>query len=108
MVVSSGLTLHDLHGFSSSVRLRYFGPRNLTADGAYKSTQTVIVNAEAGYQINKTWRLTAEILNLLDRRDQDIAYAYESRVSPTAAPAFQVHLHPDEPFQFRAGLTANF
>ena len=108
VVVSSGLTLHDLHGFSSSVRLRYFGPRNLTADGAYKSTQTVIVNAEAGYQINKTWRLTAEILNLLDRRDQDIAYAYESRVSPTAAPAFQVHLHPDEPFQFRAGLTANF
>ena len=108
VVVSSGVTLHDLEGFSASLRLRYFGPRNLTADGAYKSTQTVIVNAEAGYQINKTWRITAEILNLLNRRDQDIAYAYESRVSPTAAPEFQVHLHPDEPIQFRAGLTARF
>ena len=108
VVVSSGVTLHDLKGFSSSLRLRYFGPRDLTADGEYKSTQTVLLNAEAGYQINKTWKISAEVLNLLNRHDQDIAYAYESRVSPNDAPEFQVHEHPTEPIQFRAGLTARF
>lgn len=108
LVISSGITLHHLGGFSSSLRLRYFGPRDLTADGAYKSSQTVLLNAEAGYQINKRWRLFAEALNLLDRHDQDIAYAYESRVSPTADPQFQVHLHPCEPFQVRGGVTATF
>ena len=85
LVISSGITLHDWHGFSSSLRLRYFGPRDLTSDGLYKSSETILLNAEAGYQINKTWRISAEFLNLLDRRDHDIDYAYTSRVTPAAA-----------------------
>ena len=31
VVISSGVTLHDYKGFSSSLRLRYFGPRYLTS-----------------------------------------------------------------------------
>jgi len=30
LVIASGITLPDLQGFSSSLRLRYFGPRDLT------------------------------------------------------------------------------
>jgi hypothetical protein len=108
LVISSGLTLHDWHGFSSSLRLRYFGPRDLTSDGEYKSSQTVLLNAETGYQINKTWRISVEFLNLLDRHDHDIDYAYESRVTPTATASFQEDYHPVEPFQVRVGLTARF
>ena len=37
LVISSGITLHDYDGFSSSLRLRYFGPRDLTSDGIYRS-----------------------------------------------------------------------
>ncbi len=107
-VISSGITLHDWHGISASMRLRYFGPRDLTSDGIYRSSQTILVNAEAGYQINKTWRVFAEILNLLDRRDHDIDYAYTSQVTPNSAPKFQDVFHPVEPFQVRAGLTAQF
>ncbi len=108
LVVSSGLTLRDWHGFSGSLRLRYFGPRDLTSEGAYQSDETLLLNAEAGYQLNKTWRISAEILNLLDRRDHDVEYAYESRVSPTAASMFQVVFHPVEPIQVRFALTAHF
>ena len=84
LVISSGITLHDWHGFSASLRLRYFGPRDLTSDGIYRSDATLLLNAEAGYQINKTWRIFVEVLNLLDSRDHDIDYAYVSRVTPTA------------------------
>jgi len=108
LVISSGITLHDWNGFSASLRLRYFGPRDLTSDGIYKSSETILLNAEAGYQINKTWRISAEFLNLLDRRDHDIDYAYVSRVTPTAAETFQSVFHPVEPFQVRCGLTAKF
>jgi hypothetical protein len=108
LVISSGITLHDFHGFSASLRLRYFGPRDLTSDGIYQSGETIMLNAQAGYQINKTWRVTAEVLNLLNRHDHDIDYAYESRVSPTAAATFQNVYHPVEPVQFRLGLTATF
>ncbi|MGD0410345.1 MAG: TonB-dependent receptor [Verrucomicrobiota bacterium] len=108
VVISSGITFHDPHGFSASLRLRYFGPRDLTSDGIYRSDSTLLLNAEAGYQVNKTWRISAEILNLLDSRDHDIDYAYESRITPAAAAAFTDIFHPVEPFQVRAGLTARF
>jgi hypothetical protein len=108
VVISSGVTLHDLHGFSASLRLRYFGPRDLTSDGIYRSDATMLLNAEAGYQINKTWRIFAEFLNLLDSRDHDIDYAYTSRITPAASPSFTDVFHPVEPFQVRVGLTARF
>jgi outer membrane cobalamin receptor len=108
LVISSGITFHDFHGFSSSLRLRYFGPRDLTSDGIYRSSDTLLLNAEAGCQINKTWRISVEALNLLDRRDHDIDYAYASRVTPADAPVFQYVFHPVEPFQVRGGLTAKF
>jgi outer membrane receptor protein involved in Fe transport len=108
LVISSGLTLHDIHGFSSSLRLRYFGPRDLTSEGDYKSSQTVLLNAEAGYQFNKTWRISVNLLNLLDRHDHDIDYAYVSQVTPSSPAKFQNVFHPVEPFQVRASLTAVF
>ncbi|MGC2247690.1 MAG: TonB-dependent receptor, partial [Terriglobales bacterium] len=39
-VVASGVTAHDLKGFSGSLRLRYFGPRYLTSDAIYRSNST--------------------------------------------------------------------
>jgi hypothetical protein len=108
LVISSSITLHDFHHLSASLRLRYFGPRDLTSDGIYKSSETILLNAEVGYQINKNWRVTAEVLNLLDRRDHDIDYAYESRVTPSAQASFQNVYHPVEPIQVRVGLTARF
>jgi hydrogenase/urease accessory protein HupE len=107
-VVSAGVTLYDLRGFSGSLRLRYFGPRDLTSDGIYRSQATLLLNAEAGYQINKTWRISVEVLNLLDSRDRDIDYAYTSRITPTATPMFTDVFHPVEPFQLRIGVTARF
>ena len=107
-VISSGVTLHDLKGFSASLRLRYFGPRYLTSDGIYQSQLTALLNAEVGYQINETWRVSVEVLNLLNRRDHDIDYAYTSQIAPTAAPAFTDVFHPVEPIQARIGLTYHF
>ncbi|HYA89863.1 MAG TPA: TonB-dependent receptor [Thermodesulfobacteriota bacterium] len=108
LVIASGITLHDWHGFSASLRLRYFGPRDLTSDGIYQSRPTLSLNGEVAYQINKTWRISVVLLNLLNRHDHDIDYAYTSRVTPTAAPVFQDVYHPVEPFQARVALTARF
>ena len=108
VVISSGVTLHDYEGFSSSLRLRYFGPRELTSDGVYNSNATALLNGELGYQMKKKWRVSAELLNLLNRRDSDIDYAYISQITPTATPAFTRVYHPVEPFQVRFALGRNF
>jgi ribosomal protein L35AE/L33A len=108
VVISSGITLHDYHGFSSSLRLRYFGPRYLTSDGLYQSSQTVLLNGELGYQFFMKWHVTAEFLNMLNRRDSDIDYAYVYQITPTAAPAFGRVTHPAEPFLVRFALGRSF
>jgi outer membrane receptor protein involved in Fe transport len=107
-VISAGITAHDLHGFSSSLRLRYFGPRDLISTGAFRSAETILLNLHLGYEFNKHWSISADIFNLLDRRDHDIDYAYESRVTPDAVPFTQIHFHPVEPIQARLALTARF
>ena len=108
VVISSGATLHDYAGFTSTLRLRYFGPRYLTSDGLYQSSQTVLLNGEIGYQFLKKWLVTAEFLNMLNRKDADIDYAYVYQITPTAAPAFGRVNHPTEPFLARFSLGRSF
>jgi hypothetical protein len=107
-VISSGVTLHDYKGLTSSLRLRFFGPRDLTSDGIYRSKATALLNGELGYRFNPKWRVSAEFLNVLNRKDHDIDYAYTSRITPTAASAFTGVFHPVEPFQVRFALAKTF
>jgi hypothetical protein len=108
LVISSGITLHDYKRFSATLRLRNFGPRDLTSDGIYRSNTTVLLNAEVAYRLTPKWRFMVEFLNLLNRRDHDIDYAYESRTTPTGDSAFTDVFHPVEPFQVRFGLRRTF
>jgi hypothetical protein len=108
VVISSGATLRNLKGLTSSLRLRYFGPRYLTSDGLYQSSQTVLLNGELGYRFSKKWLVTSEFLNMLNRKDADIDYAYVYQITPAAAPAFGRVTHPTEPFLARFSLARTF
>ncbi len=107
-VIATGITYHSDIGLFGSLRMRYFGPRPLIENDSERSGETILLNAQVGYQINKTWTITAEILNLLDRRDHDIDYFYESRVRPGDGSREEKHFHPVEPIQARFALTAKF
>jgi Carboxypeptidase regulatory-like domain/TonB-dependent Receptor Plug Domain/TonB dependent receptor len=108
VVISSGITLHDYKRFTATTRLRYFGPRDLTSDGLNRSAATLLINAGGGYQIGERWRIFADFLNVLDRRNDDITYAYVSRVTPTGPAAFTNVFHPAEPFEMRVWLQRSF
>ena len=108
VVISSGITMHDYKRFTATTRLRYFGPRDLTSDGLNRSRATLLVNAGAGYQIGERWRVFADFLNVLDRRNDDITYAYVSRITPTAPAAFTNVFHPTEPSEVRVWLEKTF
>jgi len=113
-VVAAGVTMHQGKWFGG-LRLRYFGPRPLVENNLVRSGPTILLSASAGYRFNDTWALTAEAFNLLDRRDSEIDYHYESRLrndplDPTGAPVGQSdrHFHPVDPISFRLALTARF
>jgi hypothetical protein len=107
-VVSSGMTVQQYKGFWGSLRLRYFGPRNLTSDAIYRSASTALLNVEIGYHFNEKWRFSAQLFYLLNRYDHDIVYAYTSRITPTSAAEFTDVFHPVEPFQVRFALVRTF
>jgi hypothetical protein len=94
LVISSGITVQGYKGFWGSLRLRAFGPRNLTSDAIYRSSSTVLLNAEVGYHINEKWSVSA--------------HAYTSRITATAPAQFTDVFHPVEPFQVRFGLEKTF
>ena len=131
-VVAAGATLQDYKGFSGSLRLRYFGPRPLTSDGLYTSPSTALVNLGTTYKFNEHWSLVGEVLNLFNRRDHDVDYAYVSQIMPAAElglpatppttlageeqvatavnanAAFTRVMHPVEPIQARFALRYSF
>ncbi len=131
-VVAAGATVQNYKGFSSSLRLRYFGPRPLTSDALYTSPATALVNLQASYRFNRNWSLVGEVLNLFNRRDHDVDYAYVSQITPAtglglpatppttlagqeqvaaaidANAAFTRVMHPVEPIQARFTLRYSF
>jgi outer membrane receptor protein involved in Fe transport len=76
----------------------------LTSDAIYRSKTTALLNAEVGRRINKTLRVSVVFLNLLNRRDHDVDYAYVSQAAPTGAPEFTDVFHPVEKFQARVKI----
>jgi len=131
-VAAAGATMQDFKGLSASLRLRYFGPRPLTSDALYTSPATALVNFGATYKFNSNWSLVGEVLNVLNRRDHDIDYAYVSQIAPAtglglpatppatlagqeavaaavnANAAFTRVMHPVEPIQARFRLRYSF
>ena len=109
-VVAAGLSYQADSGIFGNLRVRYFGPRPLLEDNSLRSGETLLLNAQVGYHLGKGWTISAEVLNLLDRRAHDIDYAYESRVQPSdpdpAGPS--LHFHPVEPIQVRVALAGRF
>ena len=111
-VLAAGVSVHDPnpnHGFFSSLRLRYFGPRSLVEDNSIRSGATLMLNAQAGYRFNRTWSLSVDAFNLLDRHDSDIAYYYPSRLpGEPAGGVNDTHFHPVEPISARVTISAHF
>jgi outer membrane receptor protein involved in Fe transport len=108
-----GVALHNLDGWaqawSGGLRLRYFGPRNLTQDGLVHSKATTLVYADLGYKFAENWSVGLNIFNLFDERASDIDYFYTSRLSGEPARGVDdIHTHPAEPREFRFSLTHTF
>ncbi len=54
------------------------------------------------------WNLKADLVNLLDSRDSDIDYFYESQLASESQPVEDFHFHPFEPRTYRVTLSYRF
>lgn len=104
---SVGLTMEQ-GKWTGGVRLRYFGGRPLIEDNSVRSGSSTLVNTKLGYAITKDVKLTAEVLNVLNRKASDVDYFYASRLPGEAAAVNDIHTHPAEPRTLRLGVVMYF
>ena len=112
-VASFGVTAKDIGPWSGALFMRYFGPRPLIEDDSQRSGSSLIWSARGAYKFDAKTALSLDVLNLFDRRANDIEYYYTSRLNNAspAEPAAGVpdhHFHPAEPRTFRLSLVTHF
>ncbi|QJR10863.1 Vitamin B12 transporter BtuB [Usitatibacter rugosus] len=108
-VAAAGIALDHPSGVSAALRWRYFGPRPLVEDGSVTSRSTSMVNARLGYVVSKAMHVHLDVFNLFDRKDDDIAYFYASRLpGEPAAGVDDVHFHPVERRAARVSVSLAF
>lgn len=93
---SAGLTWQSDAKASFALRLRHLGPRQLDEACSRLGASSTLVNAHASWQLAPALRFAVEILNVFDRRFDDMEYLYESRLPGEAEPVLDRHLHPGE------------
>jgi hypothetical protein len=112
-VWSTGITVGQKEGFFGTLRSRYFSPRPLIEDASQESGASLQINTRIGYRKND-WEVSLDCLNVLDRKDNDIEYFYESLMPGEGAGTGpnggheDIHLHPSEPRTFRVTFTKKF
>ena len=118
LTASLGLTADDGGRFFGGLRLRYLGAYALEETGEHKSTAFWMANLKAGYRVTPKLQLTLDVLNLFDRKANDIEYwggacTRSEAVAGTGGCGSGTGIdgrlvHPLEPRSFRIGLRASF
>lgn len=95
-------------GWEGSIRLRHLGPSPLIEDNSQRDKGSTVVNLRAARKFAHI-EVYGDILNVLNSRDKDITYVYESYI-PTfdAAPVEGRLSRVVEPRTVRVGATYRF
>lgn len=98
-----------------SFRMRYLGAYPLEETAAHSSIPLLTTNARIGWRIDSRWRVMLDVLNLFDRKANDIAYwgtsctrtEFEQSPSCNGGRGVDGVLdHPMEPREFRLSVRA--
>jgi outer membrane receptor protein involved in Fe transport len=107
-VLTAGASFGSGEGWFGGARLRYFGRQPLTEDNSVRAPSSLTVNLRVGWRA-KEWEISMDMLNALDRQNNDIAYAYTSRLAGEPADGIDDrHFHPAEPRTARVTITRRF
>jgi outer membrane receptor protein involved in Fe transport len=99
----------DLGPWSGSLFMRYFGPHPLIEDNSQVAGSSLIWSGRATYKVDPRTQVNLDILNLFDRKANDIEYYYASQLRTELTPVPpDHHFHPAEPRTFRVSLVTHF
>ena len=104
-VANVALVLRKLGPWSGALGIRSIGAAPLTEDNTVRSASSVTANLRVQRKFSSDLDLALDVLNLGNRKSNDISYFYTSRLAgEPASGVADVHVHPAEPRTLR--LTA--
>ena len=93
---------------SFAMRVRHFGSYSLIEDNSQRADPLTVVNARVEYQLGRV-ELAADLLNVLNSKDNEIEYFYASRLPGEPAGGIDDrHVRPVEPRQLRVSAKVTF
>jgi outer membrane cobalamin receptor len=92
----------------ATLATRYIGAGPLEASNAVRSRSSINTNLRVTYQLSQQTELGIDIFNLLNRRNEDIQYFYESQLPQETSPVADRHIHPGEPRSLRLSVKMKF
>ncbi|NDB10620.1 MAG: TonB-dependent receptor [Betaproteobacteria bacterium] len=108
-VANLTFALRNLGLWSGSLGVRYIGSAPLIEDNSVRSLCSVTTNLRAIRRVTNDIQVAVDVLNLADRKNNDISYYYTSRVAgEPAAGVDGVHVHPAEPRMIRVTARLQF
>jgi hypothetical protein len=107
-VFTGTVTLKDLGPWSVSLTERYIGSGALTSDNSVRSSSSLISNLRVSRKLAANTTLSLDVLNLFNRRYNDIEYYYATQLAGEAAPVNDKVVHPGEPRTARLTLRVGF
>ena len=101
-------TVRQLGPWSGSWGLRYIGPAALSPDASVLSSSTISSNLRVTRRMDDHMDVSLDVLNVANRKNNDIQYLYASQVATEAAPVMDRHVHPSEPRSLRLSTRIRF
>jgi len=100
--------VRQLGPWSGSWGLRYIGPAALTTDASVSSRANITSNLRLTRHMSAAVDMSLDVLNLANRHNNDIQYAYSSQVAGESAAVSDTHVHPAEPRSVRLSTRIRF
>lgn len=108
-VASLTFAIRHAGAWSGSFGIRYIDATPLVEDNSVRASSSLLTHLRVSRKLSNPVVLTVDVLNLANRKNNDISYFYTSRVAgEPAAGVNGVHIHPAEPRTIRVSMRAHF
>jgi outer membrane receptor for Fe3+-dicitrate len=101
-------TANHLGAWSFALGMRYIGSAPLVEDNHMRSSANISTQLRVVRRVSQDVDVSLDVFNLANRKNNDIQYAYTSRLSSEAAGVNDYHVHPAEPRTLRVSARVKY
>jgi hypothetical protein len=106
-ILGASIMMNFNNSLKGVFRIRHFGDAPLVEDNSIKKPDVTLVNFGLSYPF-KNSIFEVEVINLFDKKANDIEYFYESQLLNELQPIDDYHFHPALPREIRLSVSYNF